>query len=105
MGWKVVNDFVRERENNRLYTANDVFPHEKSEVEPTDEEIKLLSTNKNSSNTVFIMDDSVKEPAEDKPVEKYTKDELKVHLNKKGVPYEDDAKKEDLLALAAEGKE
>lgn len=104
MGWKVVNDFVRERENNRLYTANDVFPHEKSEIEPTEEEIKLLSTNKNSSNTVFIMDDSVKEPAEDKPVEKYT-DELKVHLNKKSVPYEDDAKKEDLLALAAEGKE
>lgn len=105
MGWKVVNDFVRERENNRLYTANDVFPHEKSEIEPTDQEIKILSTNKNSSNTVFIMDDSVKEPDEDKPVEKYTKDELKIHLNKKGVPYEDDAKKEDLLALAAEGKE
>jgi len=105
MGWKVVNDFVRERENNRLYTANDVFPHEKSEVEPTDEEIKLLSTNNNSSKTVFIMDDSVKEPFEDKPLEKYTKDGLKVHLNKQGVPYEDDAKKEDLLALAAEGKE
>lgn len=105
MSWKVINDFVHDRDNNRLYKANDGFPHENSEVEPTKEEIEMLSTNKNSSNTVFIVDGSVKEPDEDKPVEKYTKDELKVHLNKKGVPYEDDAKKEDLLALAAEGKE
>ena len=100
MSDKVINTFVHHIDNDRLYNIGDTFPDKDSLVEVTEEELEILRTSKNSSRVPFILNDSVKEPDEDKPVAKYTKDELKVFLDKQGVPYEEDAKKDDLLALA-----
>lgn len=105
MSDKVINAFVHHRDNDRLYNIGEVFPHKDCSVEVTEEELNILRTSNNSSKVPFILNDSVKEPDEDKPVAKYTKDELKVFLDKQGVPYEEDAKKEDLLVLAKDGQE
>lgn len=105
MGYKVVNAFVDHRDNNRLYSVGDAYPHEDSNTEQTEELLEPLKTNKNSFNTPFIMDENVKEADEDKPLNKYTKEELKIHLTKKGTPFEEDAKKDELLALAKDGEE
>lgn len=105
MSYTVINDFVDPYDNNRLYVEGGTYPRKDSKTELTKEWIETLTTNKNSSKVPFIKDGSVKEPDEDKPVSKYTKDELKVHLDKQGIPYEENAKREDLLALATNEKE
>lgn len=100
MGYKVINAFVDHHDNNRVYKENDLFPHKASKIELTKEWLEVLSTNKNDSKVPFIIDDSTKEPEEDKALSKYTKDELKLYLSKQGIAFEEDAKKDDLLALA-----
>ena len=105
MVYKVVNAFVVHKDNDRLYNVGDVYPHKDSKMEQTEELKEILATNNNSFNTPFIMDENVKEADEDKPLNKYTKEELKIHLTKKGAPFEEDAKKDELLALAKDGEE
>lgn len=100
MGYKVINAFVDHNDNDRVYEENDVFPHKDSKTKLTKEWLEVLSTNKNDSKVPFIIDDATKEPEEDKPLSKYTKDELKLYLSKQGIAFEEDAKKDDLLALA-----
>ncbi|ALV20757.1 hypothetical protein [Carnobacterium antarcticum] len=105
MGYKVINTFVDHEDNDRLYEVGDPYPHKDSKREQTDEWKETLETNKNSFNVPFIMDEDVREADEDKPLNKYTKEELKVHLNKNGVSFDEDAKKDDLLTLAKNGEE
>lgn len=105
MSDKVINRFVHHRDNDRLYNIGDVFPHKDSSIKVTEEELETLRTSNNSSKVPFIMDENTKEADEDKPLDKYTKEELKVHLNKNGVPFDEDAKKDDLLVLAKDGQE
>ena len=105
MTYIVTRNIIDTKDNNRFYEEGDIFPRKGFEVSK-DRIAELIGKGvlsvkgEETPAPAPTEEEAPAEETEEKPLKKLKVAELKELLEKAGVEYEADAKKEDLVALA-----